>query len=190
MALAAWQQISPEYLQRCWDSGGLRHRQAVLEAIASLGPADSLLEVGCNAGVNLRLIHERWPTMRLLGVDACGTAVEYLNSSGLPASGLIGDVRHVLPLIPDDAHDIVLSCYCLAYIEPGELDDVLSHMVQIARVGIVLAEPMIRGASVRLEASIPEWAHDYEATFAGLAVRAWPVTPPVDRLNCVLAVPR
>lgn len=185
-----WRRISPAYFEGCWNSIHRPHRQPILDAIASLMPATSLLEIGCNAGPNLRLIHERWPEVRLVGIEVNAAAAIYAGCQGITC--VTGDLRYELPRLGAGEFDIILSCYCLAYIEPDEIADVLAHMVRIARVGLVIAEPMaFSGMSVPEAAGIPEWRHDYVASlpmnfkrFNSLRM----VEPPVERLNAVLTV--
>lgn len=185
-----WRRISPSYFEGCWNSINRPHRQPILDAVASLMPATSLLEIGCNAGPNLRLIHERWPEISLWGLDANEDAIHYMMAGqwNRRVGGLYGDLRVVLPKQEEKSVDIVLSSYCLAYIEPDEIADVLAHMQRIARVGLVVAEPA--GPSRRIEAGIPEWEHDYLRHLRDPVnvVYCKQIEPPVERLNYVLAV--
>lgn len=182
-----WRHISPAYFDLCLKSGDRPHRQPILDAIESLMPAKSLLEIGCNAGINLKLIRQRWPFMSLSGLDANATAVAMANTFHLQDQ-YVGDLRDYLPKIEAGRYDVLLTSYCLAYIEPGQIADVLAHMVRIARVGLVIAEPMVwAGDSERVDAGIPEWRHNYSRMSYKWRTIAT-VSPLVERLNAVLTV--
>lgn len=200
-----WRRISPAYFEGCWNSINRPHRQPILDAIASLMSATSLLEIGCNAGPNLRLIHERWPEVGLGGIDANADALEMVNAKfgDYVVDTWHYDLRDALPQIANLAYDIVLSSYCLAYIEPHEIAGVLAHMVRIARVGLVIAEPMVFDQPEdSFPAGIPEWRYDYHArlydyharlcdpatNFPKYSATAVTIDPPVERLNAVLTV--
>lgn len=185
-----WRRIAPDYFAHCWNSVDRPHRQPILDAVASLMPAASLLEIGCNAGPNLRLIHERWPEVGLYGLDANVAAVTYCGER-LRMTAIEGDVRRWAPTLADKAFDVVLTSYCLAYIEAEEITNVLAHLVRIARVGLVIAEPMVfSGGSQPYPAGIQEWAHNYIERFPDATTAVALVDPPVERLNAVLTVRR
>jgi len=65
------------WVQRYWDSTDGSHRDAIIRSLESVGPVASVLEIGCNAGPNLRRIHARWPAMELYGMDIHPGAIRY-----------------------------------------------------------------------------------------------------------------
>lgn len=184
-----WRQIGPAYFDHCWNSVDRSHRQPILRALESLKPFWRVLEVGCNAGVNLRLIHQQWPEVELCGMDAHEAALAYARQR-VPVQTFAGDLRDLLPAMRAQSFDVVLSCYCLAYIEPGQIADVLAHMRRIARVGLVIAEPMMsdQTTSIRYPAGIHECFHNYAQHFQGAECSQEHVLPNVERLNAVLTV--
>lgn len=188
-----WRRIAPDYFDHCWKSTERPHRKPVMDAIGSMMPAASLLEIGCNAGVNLRMARDRWPALRLGGVEVSKRASGYVTDRLPSVQVHDGDLRDVLPTLEASSWDIVLTCYCLAYIEPGEIHSVLTNMVRVARVGLVIAEPMVfdhDGTSRRYEAGIPEWMHNYRAFFRPTFSCSWStaIEPAVERLEYVLTV--
>lgn len=182
-----WARMNSGWATACWESTGKPHRGHVLAALESLWPFASVLEVGCNAGVNLRMIRERWPDVAVSGTDVCPEALAVLGEQ-LPAARVLpGDLRAVLPILPSREYDVVLSCYCLTYIEPDELPEVMADLRRIVRKGLVLAEPQALGRSTRIDLPFPEWVHDYGAHFGvGWSTRRTMIEPPVDRLNAIL----
>ena len=188
-----WRRITPAYFAHCWNSIDRPHRKPILEALGSLGAPDipgGVLELGCNSGVNLAACLHRWPHMRLWGVDANQAAIDYLKRQpeGDWITATCADIREWLPTIPDGQFGVALTAYCLAYIEPSQIAGVLAHMVRIARVGLVIAEPF--GDPARIVAGIPEWRRPYLDLLPDPVnvMFCQQIEPPVERLNAVVAV--
>jgi SAM-dependent methyltransferase len=130
-----------------WDSIDAPHRFWVLEAVALLGGAERVLEVGCQSGPNLRALARTWPTMRLDGLEVNPWAIEagrrYAADEAF--SGLHfhqGALPGALAAWPDRSVDIALSVYCLAYLNGDDIIDTVRDLLRVARKGIVLIEPM------------------------------------------------
>lgn len=187
----------PDWARHYWESTGLPHRQIVLDVLADLPPWDSLLELGCNAGPNLRLIGQAWPLAELVGLDVNPAALEEARTQR--RQGALSRVALLQGTIPDDlmgwptgSVDVVLSVYALAYVAPADLTRTLFEAQRIARQALVLAEPMPTPeapAGLIPDAGRLEWRHDYATplTAWGHRVTVRPV-PPVDALNaCLLA---
>jgi cyclopropane fatty-acyl-phospholipid synthase-like methyltransferase len=179
----------------------MRHRDLVIQGLRLLRPFTRVLEIGCNAGPMLRRIHREWPGLHLAGMDVNREAVNHglaaARSEGWEWDAYAGDFTAGLRALTEP-YDVVVSCYALAYAGPEQIDGVMAEVARLARGGVVLAEPMIRGPSRRLEthpdASV-EWAHDVEGLLRGRVEAKtiwtrWTVDPPVDRLDGVLVARR
>lgn len=184
-----------------------RHRDAIVSVVQGLGAdVTSVLEVGSHCGPNLVRLARACPQLtQLSGVDVNAEAVaagqRWMATLGLGdrvelAHGRIPEVTHALPA---QCVDVVVSCYALAYIAPGDLDAVLYEMGRLATRAIVLAEPMPGGPAARTviwQTEYHEWAHDYQAaaqwigTWRGCQTTVVPIDPPVDRLNGILVATR
>lgn len=186
----------PDWAHAYWTSAHLAHRRVVLDVLEAAPDWDSLLELGCNAGPNLRLIRQAWPLAELVGLDVNEAALAEARAQraqgALARVGLLqGTIPEELMGWPSQSVDVVLSVYALAYVAPEDLMRTLFEAQRIARTALVLAEPM--PAPDLPTGQIPtaprlEWCHDYAArlTAWGCRVRIWPVTPPADALNAVL----
>lgn len=177
----------PGWLDLYWESWTAPHRIALADALPSCGDFSSLLELGCHCGPNLRLWAERWPQVALYGLDVNREAIAFGQAHlGHHASLWAADLNW--PLTMDiwlPPVDVVVSCYALCYVRPVALMAVLERAWAVARLGVVVAEPMpVNGEPVGPCAQIEEWRHDYAEAFRSLGatveVRA---IPPVDRLN-------
>jgi SAM-dependent methyltransferase len=170
------------------------HRQTLMRSLARFEPFTSVLEVGCGGGANLRLIGSLWPTVALIGLDV-NPPLLMAAKAALPTATLVsGDMAE----IPWPAADLVVSCYALAYVSPGQVPRVLGRLKAAARLGAVLMEPMPLGpvvASVRVPPAGDEpwgWAHPLPRMVAepGWQIDAFPIAPPVDGLNRCLVMRR
>lgn len=197
-AAAVWAGRSDSgWAEQYWTHTFQRHRGVLLRALRSIEGATSFLEIGCAAGVNLRLLRATQPTAALLGVDVnphlLTIAFERL-PMGAGVELLQADISTLDTLPPVD---VAFSCYCLAYVHPDDIARVVGTMLAAARRAVVLMEPMVTEAE-RLTSRIVypakgetprEWAHPYHRMLpTSVQTATWQIDPPVDRLNrCVIA---
>jgi len=171
----------PEWVDRYWQSRAMPHRAQIIRALRSLAPFASVYEAGCNAGPNLACIRAAWPAVTLAGCDvnprAVAWATEWLVGARITCESLLDALVTLAP----HAHDVILSCYALAYLGPDDVATAISLMRRAARLGIVVAEPM-GPRSERVDGlDYPEWRHPYQALMPRGEFCA--VQPPADRLN-------
>jgi len=146
-----WRTNEDQRAEKCWHAIHQPHRQVLVEALKKLPPFETLLEIGSNAGPNLRLIHDAFPDVDLTGLDVSG--VDYdaakfaeLDRRGeLAGKGRVGFVEGPIPESLRSLHptDVVLSCYALAYVTPKDFAETMFAITEIAQRAIVLAEPMV-----------------------------------------------
>jgi SAM-dependent methyltransferase len=161
-----------------WNDDRSPRRDHIIDALrSSFGEPTSVLDVGCNAGPNLRRIAAEFPDCRLSGFDinqeAIDTATRRFSEAGIPVELSVGSFYDVLPRIATDSIDVVLSSYALAYVPPANLAEVLGALVRIARRGLVLAEPMAFGGARSVGVlNVPwhDWRHDYVAALTAIGV--------------------
>jgi len=177
--------------QTMWESWKAPHRIMVPLALKMLSSVESVYELGCGSGPNLRLLKEIQPGLSIGGSEPspglAGWASEHL---GVHIDQL------TLPEVPSDRWDVYLSCYALAYVDP---EDVLTTLRALDGRALVLMEPQGEGELVQLQTEdgasygLPEWHHDYLALLPESGWRMtwrWPVLPPVQGLNAVLIAER
>src|SRR5439155_1828386 len=84
--------------------------------------AESLYEIGCGSGPNLRLLRE---ALRNLTLGGCDVRQEYVDFAY--AHGLNVDC-HALPYEVPAEWDATLSCYAMAYLDPTEVREQLGSI--------------------------------------------------------------
>lgn len=175
-----WRKRSGEaWVETYWNDDRSPRRDCIVDAVrTNFGAPASVLDVGCNAGPNLRRLAAEFPGCRLVGFDINAEAIEgaaiRFAELGVAVELSVGSYYDVLPAIATASIDVVLSSYSLAYVPPANLPDVLADIVRIARVGIVLAEPLaFGGARPAGVLTVPwyDWRHDYPRTLAAIGVR-------------------
>jgi SAM-dependent methyltransferase len=121
-----------------WEQEGQPERTAraewIADRIASYRP-DSILEVGCGYGKQLRTLRERLgPEVRLVGVDFSPTqltrACEYL--AGLKGIALMLASGTHLPFV-DGGFDLVLTSAVLMHNPPPAAEQIRCEVIRIAR---------------------------------------------------------
>lgn len=188
------------WLKRYWESTEGSHRDHIIKALeCRVGSFDSVLELGCNTGPNLRRIHQRWPRVALSGMDIHAEAIRYgrvhAAYEGWEWAGYVGDLRALGDL--GLSADVVLSCYSL-YVDPRDINTVLAAALACAKKALILCEPMVVGADqdeiyVRpSQGVVPEYHYNLQGRVARLpgAHTSYldPITPPHQRLQYVLTV--
>jgi hypothetical protein len=140
----------PAVMAASWDAPW---RRIIVEAVTDT-KAQSVYEIGCGAGPNLRRLRHEMPHLTLGGCD--------FSDSQVATAAQYGEVTvQTLPCKVGAGWEATLSCYALAYLDPGGVEEAL---LQIESPWLIVAEPMAEGAChfiVQLNGSIPIWAHDY-----------------------------
>lgn len=175
-----------------WEDWSAPHRQHIPLALALVAPVESLYEIGCNSGPNLRLARRYFPHLKLGGLEVAEVAATMAHDRlGVPIEqGSLPDD------LPDSEWDVVLSCYTMAYLDPEDAHTTMLRLNRMARLAIILLEPMAVGAlpvGQCRDDGLPEWRHDYERTFHAIGWRTawkWPLIPPKQHTNAVLILQR
>ena len=158
---ADWARVLPTY----WEAGAQPHRTFLVEALKALPRFESVRELGCCAGTNLRLIREAFPHVMNQGMDVSQDAVIFAQDK-LAKDGLVSvicaDMLTDAPYWEPQEVDVVISCYSLAYISPEDLPTLMTSIVRSARVGCVFVEPMMgEPGPIHASTGLTEWRHDY-----------------------------
>jgi SAM-dependent methyltransferase len=107
-----------------------------------VGPANSVLELGCNAGANLAALHAKG-FGDLAGVEISSDALEELarRFPELERAATLhhGPAEEIMPRLPDASVDVVFTMAVLLHIHPSS-HDVFEHMVRIARRHVCVVE--------------------------------------------------
>ncbi len=138
-----WGDSESGWIEAYWDSVSHPHRDCLIEEITAFDP-DSVFEVGCNCGPNLRRLSKIYPGGTFSGIDINPHVVElgnkWLNDEGLHNVVLKTGQADELSEYPDGCFDVVFSDAVLIYLGPEKIDHVIGEMLRIARKGVVLVE--------------------------------------------------
>ena len=100
----------------------------------------SVLEVGCNAGANLKGLHELG-FRKLAALEINPSAIDEMRHvfPELSPDLTLGPVEETLPTLPDNTADVVFSMAVLIHIHPSSLQ-VFEHMVRVAARYVCVVE--------------------------------------------------
>lgn len=158
------------------------HRFDVLQILHGLRPFDSLLEIGCSVGPNLKLINQEFPDVSLAGIDPNEESVKRAQKFVVNRKVHVGlgDAR----TIGFDEADVVLADASLMYITPEEIQAVMDRLALVAKKAIVIVERF--NDSKLGEPTGGVWGRDYELLLkergfkvekTKMAPEAWPGSP-------------
>jgi len=180
-----------------WDSAAAPHRAWVVAALAVLGDVQSVLDLGCQCGPNLRVLHDHYPHLQLIGLD-CNPQALAFGRQWLPeADFLEGVLPDALTSWGDHSVDVVLSTYTLAYQSPDTIEAALAHCLRIARRAVILIEPMPNPDPERIDVAgsdYVEWRHPYGVILGWLVTQhgartfRWEPMPRYDTLSGALII--
>ena len=124
----------------------------------------SVLEIGCAAGPNLRRLREKLPSTQLVGIDinkqAIRTANNYFRSVNDDKVNLFVKRANQLADLQDKSFNVVFSQAVLIYIPPGSINRVVADMIRLSSDGVVLNEYHLEGADKGFFDS-GRWVYDY-----------------------------
>jgi len=138
-----WGEKDNDWVKGYWNSVDHPHREYLVQAIMDLNPC-SVLEVGCNCGPNLRILAEKLPRSRLIGIDINQESIEkgneWMKAEGITNVHLVVGKADDLSRYPDSSFDVVFTDAVLIYIGPDKIEEVLQGFVRVAGKGVLLIE--------------------------------------------------
>ncbi len=115
----------------------MTHRQLLLKELNKI-KFDSLLDIGCGEAMDIDLIHQEFPKVKLVGIDRRPERIEIAVEKVPDASFVVGDIRSLD--YKDKSFDVVLSDAVLYQNKPEEVVQILGEMKRIAKKYIFLIE--------------------------------------------------
>ena len=124
----------------------------------------SVLEIGCAAGPNLRLLREKLPTARLCGIDINKQAIEIANNYFASVNddkvNFFARKADQMYEFHDKSFDVVFSQAVLVFTPPKRINKVISEMIRLSSNVIVFHEYHLDGAAKGLFVG-GRWVYDY-----------------------------
>lgn len=147
------------------DVEGAVRSRFLVDLLSRHAGSGSVLELGCNAGRNLKHLHDAgWTDLAAIEVSA--TAVETLRRelpelASVPVT--VGTLEDELPKVPDRAFDVVFSMAVLEHVH-YDSDWLLAHVARVAARFVVTIEN-------EEEVSDRTFPRHYGRVFEGLGLR-------------------
>ena len=148
------------------ESIDLEHRKNLLSVLSSLNNINSIMEIGCASAPNLRLIRDKLPNAKLVGIDinkkAIKTAKNYFLSINDDNTEFFIKPADKLDSFPDESFDVLFSQAVLVFVPPSNIRKVIHGMLRISKKYIVLNEYHLDGEPNGLFDG-GRWIYDYSA---------------------------
>ena len=141
---ADWGESSrDDWVKSYWDSQEHPHRAFLVERISKFTP-NSILEIGCNCGPNLRLLAKKFPDAKIRGIDINPMAVqkgnEWLAQEGISYVKLLEGKADELGQFQDRSFDVVFTDAVLIYVGTDKIKEVMEEMIRITRRVLIFME--------------------------------------------------
>ena len=140
------------------------HRKFLVEKVSNFLPIHSILEIGCGTGLNLYLLHKKFPNAELRGIDINPNSVEHGNKwfkkEGISNVKLLVDKADELRQFQDKSFDIVFTDAVLIYIGPDKIKEVIAEMLRVTHKALIFGEWHCLGNPLGIY--VGHWARDYK----------------------------
>lgn len=127
-----------DWVETYWKSREHPHRSLILNAIESLRPIGSILEIGCSCGPNLANIGDRHHGIKLSGIDANKTAIAR-GKELLPNADLRVGFATKLPF-KNESYDLIVVDAVLIYVPPEDILQVITEIDRVVKRAVLLVE--------------------------------------------------
>lgn len=138
-----WTISHSDWIAGYWESINHPHRNYLIKYISEFHP-NSVFEIGCNCGPNLRLLAKKNPECDFTGIDINSESITkgkiWLKQEGISNISLIHGTADDLSRYPDNSFDIVFSDAVLIYIALDKIEPILKELIRIAKKRVILLE--------------------------------------------------
>lgn len=186
----AW---SAQWVDHYWHSDKNMQRDVVIKMLSKLQRWRSVLEIGAHCGPNLRRIAKAWDDVECVGLDVNPDAVR-MGNAGMRAEGLGHRVQLIEGAFPEVTkgwegaqHDVLLTCFMLAYLAPADLVPAIRELQRLSARFVVCIEPHGKGGR-QISGDHSYYTHNYDEAFKASEQGRWwryELQPAIDGLNSV-----
>jgi len=161
-------------------------RKLLVELIAKAKP-ETVLEVGCGWGQNLKMLSQKLPQAKLHGIDINRAAIGYTKKQIPQADLRVGRAEKDLEQYRDKSMDVTYTYALLMYIAPQEIAEVISEIKRITSKKIIIIELQTDPQNDPIGRGIYEngkWTRNYPPHFKELQIMLSKLPPyPAGKLD-------
>ncbi len=132
-----WKTESPDWIIEYWKSKNHPHRKQIINVLRKIVPFKSLLEIGCNCGVNLYNIRKKFGKVELSGIDVNQDALDF-------GKKMLPDVKFFQGEIEDAMsfgdYSVILVDAVLMYVSDKDIEKAMKRITHSAKKAIILCE--------------------------------------------------
>lgn len=150
-----WPYTEKDWIKGYEESVKHPHRAKIIEILKD-HEWESLLEIGCSVGPNLKLIHQAFPKARLYGIDPNKQSVERAQSF-VDAAVREGDVRNLMS--ENVKYDVILADASLMYVTPAEIRGVMDAIAVSAKKLVIIVDRYNQSKLGKVTGGV--WGRDY-----------------------------
>lgn len=151
-----WPYTDKDWIKGYEESVVHPHRDEIINILKD-EPFDSLLEIGCSVGPNLKLIRQAFPHARLTGIDPNKQSVERAQSF-VDAVVRVDDARNLIK--ENVRYDVILADASLMYVTPEEIESVMDAIALSAQKRVIIVERYSPSKTGEPVGGV--WGRDYE----------------------------
>jgi len=134
-----WRTNNENWIKEYWESKDHSHRKQIISILRKLDHWDSLLDIGCNCGTNLRLISEKFKDKKLTGMDINKWALNFGRKNLSGVKFIEGNIEKKFPF-KDKEFSCSLIDAVLMYIDDKNIETVISEINRVTKKVIILCE--------------------------------------------------
>lgn len=113
------------------------HRQVIIDELKKID-WQTLVEIGCNCGPNMALIHRYFPTKQVGGFDPSQDAIDHGQEVNCSELEFFTADASYLKEANDNYIDVLLADASLMYVPPEEINEVMDNMTRAAKHIIIV----------------------------------------------------
>lgn len=149
------------------DSNG---RKAWFAKVVAVYDPESVLELGCNEGSNLRRIGRRLPKTRISAIEINPEAASVAQESLKSARIITGSIYEAGDFFKEKEFDLVFTMGVAIHLPPEGVVTMKEQAIPLARRVIIHCEEQSRDPKpVRFDGQTPHrWTHDYLSLYGGM----------------------
>lgn len=146
------------------------HRKLLIDIISKYYPFDNVLEIGCGLGSNLYLLAQKYPNIKLYGIDINSKVIEkgkmLLEENGINNIYLQQGNALKIDFI-NKKFDIVFSDACFLCVSPDKIQNIINEIDRLSVKAIILNEYHSEKIDFYKKCEV-YWVYNYKRFFPNL----------------------